>query len=91
MSQTINVFEYMDSLKEVGVPAEQAEVHAKTLAKTIDNNLATKQDIKLLRNDIKEVEEKLINKITIRVGIMLFFYTGFLIGILNFMLAGHLK
>lgn len=50
-------------LEEVGVPRDQAEVHARIMTEIIGTNLATKQDLKDLRlytqEDIKGLNDKL--------------------------------
>ena len=74
---------YANKLKAAGVSEKQAEVQAETLAEIIDDNLATKRDLKelelkleekieLIRRDIKELEGKLLIKLTgILGGLML--------------------
>jgi hypothetical protein len=51
---------YANRLKAAGVPEKQAEVQAEIMAETINNNLATKRDIKeldlkieILRKDVR--------------------------------------
>jgi hypothetical protein len=58
---------YVKKLKAVGVPEEQAEVHAETFNEIVEERLATKQDILELKRDIKELEIRL----TIRLGAMM--------------------
>ena len=59
---------YAKKLKAVGFTEEQAEVQAEVqaeeLAKVIDENLATKQDL-------KELELRLKHDLTIRIGAMM--------------------
>ena len=50
--------EYCNTLKEAGVPEQQAEGHLKGL-KNVTNNLATKQDILATRQDLKNVKTEL--------------------------------
>ncbi len=61
-----DTLQYANSLKAAGVPEKQAEVQTQMLAETlkeqgsainnlIDNHLATKHDIELVRKDIKEL------------------------------------
>ena len=47
---------YAKKLKQAGVPEEQAEIHAEALAEIIDEQLATKKDL-------KELEYRLIIKL----------------------------
>lgn len=44
---------YVKKLKAAGVPEEQAEVHAETIAHLIEGELATKRDIEELRQATK--------------------------------------
>ncbi len=58
---------YSKKLKAAGVPEKQAEVQAEAFAEIIEERLTTKQDIMMLRRDMKELEVRL----TIRLGIMM--------------------
>ena len=59
---------YIKKLKATGVPEEQAEIHAETLAEFIDDQIATKHDIALLQRDMKEMELRLRYDLTVRLG-----------------------
>jgi len=61
---TFDTLSYTKKLKAAGVPEKQAEVQAETFAEIIEERLATKQDIELIRRDLKELEMRL----TIRMG-----------------------
>ncbi len=50
---------YAKKLKKAGFTEQQAEAQVQVLAEIIDENLATKQDIELLRRDIKEMEGRI--------------------------------
>ena len=50
MSYATSILKYQNDLTSAGVSDIQAEIHAKTLAELIDQNLATKQDLKDLEN-----------------------------------------
>jgi hypothetical protein len=50
---------YANRLKAVGVPEKQAEVQAEIMAETINNNLATKRDIKELEVKIETIDLKI--------------------------------
>ena len=50
---------YVTKLKAVGFTEEQAETLASTQAELIDERLATKHDIMLVKQDIKELETAL--------------------------------
>jgi len=61
---------YAKKLKAAGVPEQQAEVQAEAFAEIVDERLATKQDIELLRRDMKELELRLKHDLTLRLGTM---------------------
>ena len=61
---------YAKKLKAAGVPEQQAEVQAEAFAEILDERLATKQDIELLRRDMKELELRLKHDLTLRLGTM---------------------
>jgi len=54
---------YAKKLIAAGVPSKQAEVHAEALVEIVDENLATKRDLKemelSLKRDLKEMEYRL--------------------------------
>lgn len=88
MSHTIilNTYEYAKALKRANVPDAQIEVEVardmertKAINEVIDNNLATKQDIKMLEKDIKILETK-IESINSKTNIILWVIgaTGFI-------------
>jgi len=58
MAQVIafDTLAYAKKLKAVGFTEEQAEVQAEVLAEIVNEHLATKEDISLLRRDLKELE-----------------------------------
>lgn len=68
---TFDTLAYAKKLIAAGVPEKQAEVQAEALAEIVEDQLATKHDLKelelALRRDIKELELRL----TLRFGIML--------------------
>ena len=53
---------YANKLKEAGLTEQQARAHAEALVSVVDENLATKNDLKelefALKHDIKELELK---------------------------------
>jgi len=54
---------YANKLKKAGIPGEQAEVHAAAIAEIVNEQMATKRDIKeletALRHDMKEMDTAL--------------------------------
>jgi len=57
--QNFDTLQYANRLKAVGVPEKQAEVQAEMLAEIIDDKLATKMDIALVRKDLELVKSEL--------------------------------
>ena len=64
---TFDTLKYAQRMKAVGFTDEQASEQAKAIAEIIDEKLATKYDIELLRKDMKELELRL----TVRLGGMM--------------------
>jgi len=60
MGAVFDTHAYVKRLKTVGFTEEQAEAQAEVLSSIIENNLATKKDLKelelALRRDLKELE-----------------------------------
>ena len=48
-----NAFEYVEVLREAGVPDKQAEAQVKVLTRIMDDEVATKRDIAELKADLK--------------------------------------
>ena len=73
---TFDSHAFVKELTRAGMPEEQAEVLARSQAALIDDNLATKQDLKEMepaaRQDLKELELRL----TIRLGSMMVVAVG---------------
>ena len=61
---TFDTLAYAKKLKAVGVSSEQADVQAEALFELVDEKLSTKRDL-------KELEERLTYKLTIRLGGMI--------------------
>jgi hypothetical protein len=64
---TFDTLAYAKKLKAAGFTDQQAEVQAQAFAEIIEERLVTKQDIELLRRDMKELEMRL----TLRLGGMM--------------------
>ena len=73
-----NTLKYAKMLEEVGFSREQAETSIKILVETMEDKLATKQDL-------KELEYKL----TIRMGTMLAASIAIMTGIMTFIQKSH--
>jgi len=48
-----DTLKYANRLKAVGVPEKQAEVQAEMMAQTIDDKLATKNDLEQVKSELK--------------------------------------
>jgi hypothetical protein len=75
---TFDTLMYAKKLKEAGFTEQQAEIQAEAIREIIENNLATKQDILDFKKDfqqmegkLQQMEERLMYKLTIRLGLML--------------------
>ena len=70
-----DTLEYAKELEAAGFTTQQAEVQAKALARIVDERLATKADLEALKlelkRDIRELEERLTYRLTLRTGAML--------------------
>ena len=66
---TFDTHQYIKRLINVGVPPEQAEVHAEELKMIIQHDIATKQDVELskaeLKRDIELLKTDLSGQITL--------------------------
>jgi uncharacterized membrane protein YqiK len=106
MSLSFDTLQYAKKLQQAGFTEKQAEIQAETFkeqAELINNwadgNLATKRNIKELEHCIKEVEERLTNrinemsyKITIKLGSMIVgavVILGILMPTMSKFLGGH--
>ena len=66
---------YAEKLKAAGISDPQARAHAEGLLTIVEQNLATKTDIELLRRDMKELEtglrhelKEIESRMTMRLG-----------------------
>ncbi len=86
---TLDTYDYAKALKKANVPDAQIEVEVardkertKAINEIIDNNLATKTDILLLKKDIEAVKKDII----IKLGYMLIVGFTLTITILGFLI-----
>ena len=74
-SVTFDTLAYAKKLIAAGVSEKQAEVQAEALAEIVEDQLATRKDLKemevSLERSIKELELRLKYELTLRMGIML--------------------
>jgi len=78
---------YAKKLQEAGVPPQQAETHAWALKETVEDTLATKQDLQLVRQDVRDLETRMDGRFRL-VYWMLGFDLALTVGILLKLLAG---
>ncbi len=75
MVVAFDTLEYAKALEAAGFTEQQAEVQAKALARIVDDTLATKVDLEALKlelqRDIRQLEERLTYRLTLRMGTML--------------------
>jgi len=70
-----NPIKILHRLKEAGFTQEQAEAQVEIFTDYLDHNIATKQDLKELRFELKEMEMRITIKTASIVGsIMGFFF-----------------
>lgn len=75
---SFDTLQYANKLKAAGVPEKQAEVQAEAFKELIEDNLATKRDLKELeanlKRDIKEIDERITileYKLVVKMGSLL--------------------
>jgi len=73
-----NSLKYTKVLEEVGIPRDQAEAHIQIMTEVMESDLATKNDIKDLRTEMREMKSELKSdliqleyRMTIKVGTLL--------------------
>lgn len=66
-----NVFKFTKQLEEVGFSREQAEIQVQVITGIIEDDLATKHDLKILETNLRNDVEKLEYRLTIKLGTLL--------------------
>ena len=59
-----DTLKYSRTLESVGIAREQAEAHVRMIAEIVEGDLATKQDIQNLQNQLLQLEYRLIIKLS---------------------------
>ena len=72
----------VEELQEAGIPENQAKAQVRVFQRIIESDLATKRDIKELRQEMRELEYRL----TIKTGVMLVASTGVILGTTQYLL-----
>lgn len=62
--EMFDTLRYSKTLEAVGISREQAEAHVGNISEILESNLTTKQDIKELKSELKEMEYRLIIKLS---------------------------
>jgi hypothetical protein len=62
---------FVKRLRAAGMAVEQAETLADEHARLLGEQLATKQDIALLRAELVAMEQRIRDQLTIRLGLMM--------------------
>ncbi len=70
-SIAFNTLAYAKKLIAAGVPEKQAEVQAEALIEIVDENLATKRDLKEMEVSLKRDLKLMELRLTIRLGTMI--------------------
>ena len=68
---TFDTLGYLEKLKAVGVPEEQAKVQVEALRELVDDRLATKADLLATKTELQQQMKELEYRLTIRLGSML--------------------
>lgn len=58
-----NTSRYSQILEAVGMPQEHAEAHVTIIAEIIEGELATKQDMKEIKDEMQKLEYQLVIKL----------------------------
>jgi predicted Holliday junction resolvase-like endonuclease len=66
-----NSLAYFEKLRDAGVEEEQARVHAEAMNELVDNKLATKEDLLLVKEELKKDIAMLKQELIIKLGGMI--------------------
>lgn len=58
-----NSLKYAKILEDAGLPRNQAEIHIQIISEVLEEELASKEDIRVLQADLKSLEAKFDNKL----------------------------
>lgn len=58
-----DTLKYSKTLEAVGISKDQAEAHIRIIAEIVEGDLATKQDIYELKNEMQKLEYRLVIKL----------------------------
>jgi hypothetical protein len=66
-----NAFKYTQQLEEAGFSRKQAEAQLQIIAEIVGDDLATKQDIKMLETNLENKMQQLEYRVIIKLGTLL--------------------
>lgn len=67
----INTLKYAKRLEQAGFSREQAEANIQIIAEIVEEDVATKQDIKRIEDELQKLEYRLVIKISAIVGALI--------------------
>ncbi len=67
----INTLKYAKKLEEAGFSRQQAEANIQIIAEIVEDDVATKQDIKEIKDEMQKLEYRLVIKLSTIVGAMI--------------------
>lgn len=59
----LHTLKYVKTLEQAGISRNQAEAHVQIIAEVAEESLATKQDIKELKDEMQKMEYRLVIKL----------------------------
>ena len=62
---------YARKLRDAGIPQDQAEAHAEAAREFIMTEVATRNDLEVLRRELENKLDTLTLRLTVRMGVML--------------------
>lgn len=77
--------EYCNTLKQSGVPEQQADGHLEGLRNVITNNLATKQDLETVKTELKNDIRSIGKSTVIWLGSAIFVASTGIVGFLTYL------
>ena len=81
-SLAFDTHKFVKDLTKTGMKTEQAEVLANHYASLLDDRIATKEDLKLLRKDVEVMMHQLWIKMLVAMGV----WSGIIIGVLAYII-----
>lgn len=86
MYAIFDTLEYTKGAEKVGIKREHAEYQAQQLAHLLNEQLATKKDIGIVRREMEIMTQQIVDRITIKLGSMMVICTGIIIAVLGFII-----